>query len=93
MFRNTDNGRQGEVVLGQSERASFVSIVLKLINRGQYSKNEHLSETVAAATSILSYVEPSLVLPFLASRFHMALETVSSLVIVNVGLPYFLEHR
>lgn len=51
--------------------------ILKLIDRGQYSKNEHLSETVAAATSILSYVEPSLVLPFLSSRFRMALETVS----------------
>lgn len=53
--------------------------MLKLIDRGQYSKNDHLSETVAFATSTLSYVEPSLVLPFLASRFHMALETVSSL--------------
>lgn len=63
--------------LGRSERTSFVNLVLKLIDRGQYSKNEHLSETVAAATSILSYVEPSLVLPFVASRFHMALETVS----------------
>lgn len=51
--------------------------ILKLIDRGQYSKNEHLSETVAAATSILSYVEPSMVLPFLSSRFRMALETVS----------------
>lgn len=54
-----------------------MTTVLKLIDRGQYSKNEQLSETVAAATSILSYVEPSLVLPFLVSRFHMALETVS----------------
>lgn len=54
-----------------------MNTVLKLIDRGQYSKNDQLSETVAAATSILSYVEPSLVLPFLASRFHMALETVS----------------
>ena len=76
MFRKSNDGSQGQVVLGQSERASFVSTVLKLINRGQYSKNEHLAETVAAATSILSYVEPTLVLPFLASRFHMALETV-----------------
>lgn len=58
----------------------FVNVVLKLIDRGQYSKNEHLSETVAAATSVLSYVEPSLVLPFVASRFHMALETVSKFV-------------
>ncbi|MCI08184.1 proteasome activator subunit 4-like, partial [Trifolium medium] len=52
--------------------------MLKLIDRGQYSKNEHLSETVAAATSILSYVEPSLVLPFVASRFQMALETMTA---------------
>lgn len=62
--------------MGKSERISFVITVLKMIDRGQYSKNEHLSETVAAATSILAYVEPSLVLPFVASRFHMALETV-----------------
>lgn len=51
-------------------------MVLKLIDRGQYSKNESLADTVAAATSILAYVEPSLVLPFVASRFHLALETV-----------------
>ncbi|WOG97891.1 hypothetical protein DCAR_0417232 [Daucus carota subsp. sativus] len=76
--KKSNDGSQGQVVLGQSERASFVSTVLKLINRGQYSKNEHLAETVAAATSILSYVEPTLVLPFLASRFHMALETTTA---------------
>ncbi|XP_030510488.2 proteasome activator subunit 4 [Cannabis sativa] len=64
--------------LGKSERTSFVNVLLKLIDRGQYSKNEHLSETVAAATSILSYVEPTLVLPFVASRFHMALETMTA---------------
>lgn len=63
--------------LGRAERTSFVNVLLKLIDRGQYSKSEHLSDTVAAATSILSYVEPFLVLPFVASRFHMALETVS----------------
>ncbi|XP_021740798.1 proteasome activator subunit 4-like [Chenopodium quinoa] len=73
------NGRRRtELYLGKSERISFVSTVLKLIDRGQYSKNEHLSETVAAATSILSYVEPSMVLPFVASRFHMALETMTA---------------
>lgn len=65
--------------MGKSERISFVNTVLKLIDRGQYSKNDHLSETVAVATSILSFVEPSIVLPFVASRFHMALETVSKL--------------
>ncbi|KAJ0249356.1 Proteasome activator subunit 4 [Hirschfeldia incana] len=66
------------VCLGKPERVAFVDVVLKLIDRGQYSKNEHLSETVAAATSILSYVEPSLVLPFVASRFHLALETTTA---------------
>ncbi|XP_059662328.1 proteasome activator subunit 4 isoform X2 [Cornus florida] len=76
--QNKDCNNQAELCLGPSERASFVNCVLKLIDRGQYSKNEHLSETVAAATSILSYVEPSLVLPFLASRFYMALETMTA---------------
>jgi proteasome activator subunit 4 len=71
--------------LGRSERTYFVNVLLKLIDRGQYSKDEHLSETVAAATSILSYVEPTLVLPFLASRFHLALETVSSGACVILG--------
>lgn len=66
------------MALGKLERAAFVNAVMKLVDRGQYSKNEQLSETVAAATAMLSYVEPSLVLPFLASRFHMALETVSN---------------
>ncbi|EOY11863.1 Proteasome activating protein 200 isoform 7 [Theobroma cacao] len=76
--QNTDNDSQAELYLGKLERSAFVNVLLRLIDRGQYSKNEHLSETVAAATSILSYVEPSLVLPFLASRFHMALETMTA---------------
>ncbi|TKY47091.1 Proteasome activator subunit 4 [Spatholobus suberectus] len=74
----TSNSRPTDQHLGESERVFFVNSVLKLIDRGQYSKNEHLSETVAAATSILSYVEPSLVLPFVASRFRMALETMTA---------------
>ncbi|XP_019430869.1 PREDICTED: proteasome activator subunit 4-like [Lupinus angustifolius] len=74
-----NNSRRAEQHLGESERVFFVNSVLKLIDRGQYSKNEHLSETVAAATSILSYVEPSLVLPFVASRFRMALETMTAI--------------
>ncbi|VFQ82480.1 unnamed protein product [Cuscuta campestris] len=73
-----DKGEVSEVFLRQVDRAAFVDSILRLIDRGQYSKNEHLSETVAAATSILSYVEPSLVLPFLASRFHMASETMTA---------------
>ncbi|PPR91638.1 hypothetical protein GOBAR_AA29036 [Gossypium barbadense] len=76
--QNTDNDIQAELYLGKLERTAFVNVLLRLIDRGQYSKNEHLSETVATATSILSYVEPSLVLPFLASRFHMALETLTA---------------
>lgn len=76
-FRSKDVSEQSGLFLLQSDRVSFVKTILKLLDRGQYSKNDQLSETVAAATSILSYVEPSLVLPFLASRFHMALETVS----------------
>ncbi|KAF7816036.1 proteasome activator subunit 4-like [Senna tora] len=76
--QSTNNSRESEQHLGGPERAFFVNSVLKLIDRGQYSKNEHLSETVAAATSILSYVEPSLVLPFVVSRFRMALETMTA---------------
>ncbi|KDP36327.1 hypothetical protein JCGZ_09542 [Jatropha curcas] len=76
--QSIDDDGQAELFLGKSERTSFVNLLLKLIDRGQYSKNEHLSETVAAATSILSYVEPSLVLPFLASRFQLALETMTA---------------
>ncbi|RHN67495.1 putative proteasome activator Blm10, mid region [Medicago truncatula] len=71
-----NNCRPTEQHLGESERVFFVNTMLKLIDRGQYSKNTDLSETVAEATSILSYVEPSLVLPFVASRFQMALETL-----------------
>ncbi|XP_061967164.1 proteasome activator subunit 4 [Populus nigra] len=76
--QSTDSSRQADMFLGRSERTFFVNVLLKLIDRGQYSKDEHLSETVAAATSILSYVEPTLVLPFLASRFRLALETMTA---------------
>eukprot|EP01018_Ginkgo_biloba_P025865 Gb_28180 [translate_table: standard] len=64
--------------LGSSERAAFVKVVLKLIERGQYSKNEALAGTAAAAASVLSYVEPSLVLPLIVSRFHIALDTITA---------------
>nr|XP_027063641.1 proteasome activator subunit 4 isoform X1 [Coffea arabica] len=73
-----DDGKKSELFLQQPDRLSFINALLKLIDRGQYSKNENLSDTVAAATSVLSYLEPSLVLPFLASRFHMALETMTA---------------
>uniref|UniRef100_A0A7N0VL51 Proteasome activator subunit 4 n=1 Tax=Kalanchoe fedtschenkoi TaxID=63787 RepID=A0A7N0VL51_KALFE len=76
--RAMDENGQPDLFLGRSELTSFVSVLLRLIDRGQYSKNENLSETVAAATSILSYLEPSLVFPFVTSRFHMALETMTA---------------
>lgn len=64
--------------LGSSERKSFVRSVLKLIRRGQYSKNESLAGTAAVASSVLSYVEPTVVLPFIVSSFHIALDNVIS---------------
>ncbi|XP_038972814.1 proteasome activator subunit 4 isoform X1 [Phoenix dactylifera] len=74
----TSDSKRADLCLGNLERASFVKVVLKLIDRGQYSKNESLAETVAVATSILSYVESSLVLSFIASRFQLALETMTA---------------
>ncbi|KAF3973789.1 hypothetical protein ACB098_06G003200 [Castanea mollissima] len=76
--QNPNNSRRAELYLGRSERTKFVNVVLKLIDRGQYSKDKDLSETVAVATSILSFVEPSLVLPFVASRYYIALETMTA---------------
>ncbi|KAG9448800.1 hypothetical protein H6P81_008765 [Aristolochia fimbriata] len=73
-----DESSGTELHLGKPERSAFVKVVIKLIDRGQYSKTESLSETVAAATSILAYVEPSIVLPFISSRFHLALETMTA---------------
>lgn len=76
--KSAHDSKQVELYLGISERAAFVKVVLKLIDRGQYSKNKSLADTVAAATSVLAYVEPSLVLPFIASRFYLALETTTA---------------
>ncbi|EPS72801.1 hypothetical protein M569_01955, partial [Genlisea aurea] len=75
-----NEGMNGQVeqFIADDERISFVNSILKLIDRGQYSKNDKLSQTVAVTTSILSYIEPSLVLPFLVDRFHMALETMTA---------------
>ncbi|XP_078165661.1 proteasome activator subunit 4-like isoform X3 [Carex rostrata] len=64
--------------LGKEERASFVTNLLKLIDRGQYSKNDSLAETVSAATSVLAYIEPSLVLPHITMKFQLALETMTA---------------
>lgn len=77
--------------LGKEERAVFIKVVLKLLDRGQYSKDDSLAETVSIATSILSYVEPSLVLPFVAMNFQLALETVCFNNTCGIPVIIFLE--
>jgi Proteasome-substrate-size regulator, mid region len=74
--------------LGKEDRASFVKVLLKLVDRGQYSKNNSLAETVSAATSVLAFIEPSLVLPHITMKFQLALETVSVPVIVSFFLSF-----
>ncbi|GJM99961.1 hypothetical protein PR202_ga17106 [Eleusine coracana subsp. coracana] len=71
------NEKHDQFYLGKEERAAFVKAILKL-DRGQYSKDDSLAETVSIATSILSYVEPALVLPFVATNFQLALETTTA---------------
>ena len=73
--------------LGKEERVIFIKVILKLLDRGHYSKDNSLAETVSIATSILSYVEPTLVLPFVATNFQLALETVS--LTINMHCPSF----
>ncbi|XP_072991036.1 proteasome activator subunit 4 [Typha latifolia] len=73
-----NDGKEYEFCLGKSERVCFVKVILKLMDRGLYSKNESLAETVSIVTSFLSYIEPSLVLPFIASKFQLALETMTA---------------
>ncbi|KAF3796838.1 Proteasome activator subunit 4 [Nymphaea thermarum] len=78
LCRSLVKGKSSEIFLGKSERAAFVKIVLQFVDRAQYSKNESLAESAAAASSSLSYIEPTLVLPSMISRFHMALETLTA---------------
>ncbi|KAI5078578.1 hypothetical protein GOP47_0006249 [Adiantum capillus-veneris] len=77
-IENLENVAAFEDFLGPAERAAFVMTVMKLIDRGQYSKNSALAWTAASAASRLAYVEPSLVLPMVVSRFQTALETVTA---------------
>ncbi|KAL3680307.1 hypothetical protein R1sor_023263 [Riccia sorocarpa] len=64
--------------LGPTERTSFVKGLLRLIERGQYSKDGDMSETSANTASMLTYIEPSLVLPLINSRFLTALNTITA---------------
>lgn len=54
--------------------------MLRLIDRGQYSKTPALANTAANAASALAFVEPYAVLPLLVSRFYTAMDTVSRLL-------------
>jgi proteasome activator subunit 4 len=76
-FSDTAVEEHGQTCLGKEERVFFIKVILKLLDRGQYSKDNSLAETVSISISILSYVEPTLVLPFVATNFQLALETVS----------------
>ncbi|XP_078162594.1 proteasome activator subunit 4-like isoform X3 [Carex rostrata] len=82
---DTNKGKE-DIHLGKPERESFVKTVLRLMEKGQYSKNEDLTDTVTTAVSILSYVEPSLILPFISSRFQLALETTTAIHQLNIAL-------
>lgn len=65
------------VALGSVERAAFVKSLMRLIERGQYSKNSSLTSTVGSSACLLAFVEPSLMLPYIVSTFDTALDSVS----------------
>lgn len=60
--------------------------MLRLIDRGQYSKTPALAATSASAASALAFVEPHAVLPLLVSRFYSAMDTVSRLLYLKSDL-------
>jgi proteasome activator subunit 4 len=62
--------------LGPRERAMFVRTLMRLTERGQYSKNVGLANTVGFTSCFLAYVEPALMLPPIISAFQTALESV-----------------
>ncbi len=62
--------------LGPRERAMFVRTLMRLTERGQYSKNVGLANTVGFTSCFLAYVEPALMLPPIISGFQTALESV-----------------
>lgn len=67
--------------LGPSERAAFVGTLMRLIERGQYSKNGSLASTVGSSACLLAFVEPSLMLPHIVSTFDTALDSVSFFIV------------
>lgn len=60
--------------------------MLRLIDRGQYSKTPALASTAASAASALAFLDPYAVLPLLVSRFYTAMDTVSRPLIESIPL-------
>eukprot|EP00250_Pteridium_aquilinum_P007746 c17405_g1_i1 orf=311-5854(-) len=65
-------------LLTSKERRSFVEIIMRLIERGQFSKSSSLANTAAKAASALAYIEPALVLPLSITSFHTALDSITA---------------
>lgn len=70
----------GELVyfLTRKERKTFVETAMRLIERGQFSKNASLARTAAMTSSALAYIEPSLMLSLSIARFHTALDSITA---------------
>nr|PNR33085.1 hypothetical protein PHYPA_025028 [Physcomitrium patens] len=64
--------------LGEMERSTFVKAMLRLIDRGQYSKTPALASTAASTASTLAFIEPYAVLPLIVSRFYSAMDTITA---------------
>lgn len=71
------SSEKAHVALGPAERAAFVRTLMRLIERGQYSKNSSLASTVGSSACLLAFVEPTLMLPYIVSTFDTALDSVS----------------
>ena len=82
--------RESTEQLGETERSVFVKAMLRLIDRGQYSKTPSMASTAANAASALAFVEPYVVLPLVVSRFYSALDTVSQLMHFESNLSSIL---
>ncbi|BBN03450.1 proteasome activator subunit 4 [Marchantia polymorpha subsp. ruderalis] len=64
--------------LGPEERVAFVKVVMRLVERGQYSKNVSLAACAANVAARLTYLEPYVVLPLIVSCFQMAMDTITA---------------
>ncbi|KAL3697923.1 hypothetical protein R1sor_011999 [Riccia sorocarpa] len=64
--------------LGPEERVAFVKLVMRLVERGQYSKNVSLAACSAKVAAVLTYIEPHVVLPLIVSCFRMAMDTITA---------------